>query len=92
MMSTLASAVRFHRRKAGLSQAGLARLAGVGKTVVFDIEKGKETVRLKTLLMVLGALNMTLEWKSPLENAYANHARQLAEEPDAEEPDEDEES
>lgn len=50
MMSTLAAAVRSHRRKAGLSQAGLARLAGVGKTVVFDIERGKETVRLKTLL------------------------------------------
>ena len=82
MIPTLPSAVRFHRRKAGLSQAGLARLAGVGKTAVFDIEKGKQTVRLQTLLRVLDALNITLEWKSPLANDYANYAEELAEESD----------
>jgi y4mF family transcriptional regulator len=62
--------VRFHRRRAGLTRVELARLAGVGKTVVFDIEKGKETVRLKTLLSVLGALNIRLDWSSPLRQAF----------------------
>ena len=71
MIPALPAAVRYHRRKAGLSQAGLAQIAGVGKTVIFDIEKGKETVRLQTLLRVLHALNITLEWSSPLADDFA---------------------
>jgi y4mF family transcriptional regulator len=62
--------VRFHRRQSGLSQAALARLAGVGKTVVFDIEQGKTTVKLSTLVKVLAALNIRLELISPLMTAY----------------------
>ena len=58
--------VRFHRRKAGLTQAGLARLAGVGKASVFDVEKMKESVQLDTLLKIFAVLNMELEVKSPL--------------------------
>ena len=71
LQPTFSGVVRFHRRQAGLTQAELARLAGVGKTVVFDIEKGKRTVRLETLLRVLQALNIHLEWESPLKSAYA---------------------
>ena len=66
----LTRAVLFHRKRAGLTQAELGRLAGVGKTVVFDIEKGKRTVRLETLLKVLEALNMELDWHSPLRGAF----------------------
>ena len=62
----LGVAVRDHRKAAGLTQQELAKLAGVGKTVVFDIEKGKPTVRLATLLRVLAALNLRLAWSSPL--------------------------
>jgi y4mF family transcriptional regulator len=58
--------VRDHRKTAGLTQRDLADLAGVGKSAVFDIEKGKPTVRLKTLLLVLAALNIELTWRSPL--------------------------
>jgi y4mF family transcriptional regulator len=58
--------VRQLRRKAGLTQLELARLAGVGKTVVFDIEKGKPSVRLTTLLRVLLALNVEVRLESPL--------------------------
>ena len=65
-MSRLGEAVRQHRKTAGLSQLDLAQLAGVGKTVVFDVEKGKSTIRLATLLQILHALNMKLEWTSPL--------------------------
>jgi HTH-type transcriptional regulator / antitoxin HipB len=48
--------IRFHRKKSGLSQEGLSKLAGLGKTVIFDIEKGKLTVRFETLLKVLNAV------------------------------------
>ena len=56
----------FHRKKSKLTQKQLADLAGVGKTVVFDIEKGKETIQLNSLLRVLSILNIKLEMKSPL--------------------------
>ncbi len=58
--------VHFHRKKSGLSQEELARLAGLGKTVIFDIEKGKLTVRLATLLKVLEVLNIKMEFQSSL--------------------------
>lgn len=58
--------VVFHRKKSKLTQKQLADLAGVGKTVVFDIEKGKETVQLNSLLKVLYALNIKLELRSPI--------------------------
>jgi HTH-type transcriptional regulator / antitoxin HipB len=62
----IASLVRNHRKKSGLSQTQLANLAGVGKTVIFDIEKGKETIQLDTLKKVLHTLNIELLFKSPL--------------------------
>jgi y4mF family transcriptional regulator len=62
----LARIVRTHRKAAKLSQLQLAELAGVGKTVVFDIEKGKETVKLQTLRKILKALNIEMRFTSPL--------------------------
>jgi HTH-type transcriptional regulator / antitoxin HipB len=58
--------VVFHRKKTGLTQKQLADIAGVGKTAVFDVEKGKETVRLNTLIKILSALNIKLKLQSPL--------------------------
>jgi len=58
--------VVFHRKKSGLTQKQLADIAGVGKTAVFDVEKGKETVRLNTLLKILSALNIKLNLQSSL--------------------------
>ncbi|MGA8264572.1 MAG: helix-turn-helix transcriptional regulator [Ignavibacteriaceae bacterium] len=55
-----------HRKKSGLTQKKLADIAGVGKTVVYDIEKGKETVQLNTLLKILSALNIKIKFNSPL--------------------------
>ena len=63
---TLARIIRQHRKAAHLSQLQLAELAGVGKTVVFDIEKGKETVKLETLRKVLKVLNIKVRLLSPL--------------------------
>lgn len=63
---SLGEAVRHHRKTAGLTQLELADLAGVGKSAVFDIEKGKPTVRLETIVRVLAVLNIELSWHSPL--------------------------
>jgi transcriptional regulator with XRE-family HTH domain len=58
--------IRYHRKVAGLSRIQLAELAGIGKTSVFDIENGKESVRLNTLFSVIKALNISMELQSPL--------------------------
>jgi HTH-type transcriptional regulator / antitoxin HipB len=66
MKDDLKTIVRNHRRLSGLNQAELAKLAGVGKTVVFDIEHGKESIQLDTLKKVLAALNIKLILQSPI--------------------------
>ena len=62
--------VRFHRKKAALSQEQLAFLADVGKTVIFDIEKGKLSVQLDTLWKVLRVLNIRLDFQGPLMSLF----------------------
>ena len=62
----LAQIIRMHRKAAKLSRVHLAELAGVGKTVVFDIEMGKESVQLDTLRKILKVLNIKIILKSPL--------------------------
>jgi HTH-type transcriptional regulator / antitoxin HipB len=75
-LEQLGDIVRFHRKKAGLSQKSLADVAGVGKTVVFDIEKGKETVQLKSIMHVCKALNISVTLNSPLMDKYdINHEK-----------------
>ena len=63
---TLARVIKQHRKAAQLSQLQLAELAGVGKTVVFDVEKGKETVKIDTLRKILKVLNIKVQLLSPL--------------------------
>ena len=65
----LPSIVRLHRKKAGLSQKQLADLAGVGKTAVFDLEKGKESVQMDTVRKILRVLNIRMSFASPLLDA-----------------------
>jgi y4mF family transcriptional regulator len=64
----LADIIRMHRKAARLSRVQLAEIAGVGKTVIYDIEKGKETIQLDTLRKILKVLNIKIELKSPLMN------------------------
>ncbi|MGV8094059.1 MAG: helix-turn-helix domain-containing protein [Mangrovibacterium sp.] len=71
----LAEIIRKHRKAAGLSQLQLAEMAGVGKTVVFDLEKGKETVQLDTLRKILSVLNIKVQLTSPLMNQIMNHEK-----------------
>lgn len=64
----LATVIKKHRKASGLSQFQLAEMAGVGKTVVFDIEKGKETIQLDTLRKILAVLNIKVLLNSPFMN------------------------
>ena len=66
MDNKISDIILFHRKKSGLSRIQLADLAGVGKTVIYDIEKGKETIRFSTLQKVLNALNIKITFTSPL--------------------------
>lgn len=65
-MKEFGAIVQFHRKQAGLSRIDLADIAGVGKTVIYDIENGKDTIRLNTMLKVLNALNISVSVDSPL--------------------------
>lgn len=65
MQLPLKDIVRKHRRLAGLSQVELARMAGVGKTVIFDLEHGKVSIQLDTLMKILSVLNISLRYESP---------------------------
>jgi y4mF family transcriptional regulator len=62
----LADIIKMHRKEAGLSRARLSEMAGVGKTVIYDIEKGKESIQLDTLRKILRVLNIKIELTSPL--------------------------
>jgi y4mF family transcriptional regulator len=62
----LAQIIKMHRKAAKLSRVQLAELSGVGKTVIYDIEKGKESVQLNTLRKILKVLNIKIILKSPL--------------------------
>lgn len=61
----IADIIHFYRKASGLSQQELAKLAGVGKTAVFDVEKGKPTVQLDTLLKILAVLNIRMKFETP---------------------------
>lgn len=65
--SEIAATVHYLRKKSGLTQQQLAQLAGVGKTVVFDIEKGKTSVQLNSLMSVLHVLNVEIKLMTPIE-------------------------
>ena len=63
--SHIAKMIRYYRKESGLSQKDFAKIAGIGKTALFDIEKGKETIQLNTLLKVLDVLNIKIKFETP---------------------------
>jgi HTH-type transcriptional regulator/antitoxin HipB len=65
----LGNYIRAHRKKSGLTQVQLAEMVGVGKSVIYDLEKGKETVRLSTLVKILSGLNIKVKLQSPLDQS-----------------------
>lgn len=56
----LAAAVRGRRRALKLTQIALADLAGVGPDFVYDLERGKATLRLDKVIQVLEILGLQL--------------------------------
>ncbi|MDP7028191.1 MAG: helix-turn-helix domain-containing protein [Candidatus Marinimicrobia bacterium] len=66
--------ILYHRKQAKLTRIELAELAGVGKTVIYDLEKGKNTVKWVTILHVLNALNISIVFNSPLMESYEKSA------------------
>ena len=52
----LGNALRFARKKLGLTQPQLALAAGVGVRFIVDLEAGKPTLRLENVLRVIDAL------------------------------------
>lgn len=73
-MNSLAKLIQGHRKKADLTQARLAKLAGVGKTVIWEIEHGRESVQWDTLQKIFRVLNITVKWRSPLLDRAASLA------------------
>ncbi len=63
---SLSELVLMHRKAAGLSRRELAMFSGVGQTAIYEIEHGKESVRLDTLLRLFQTLNIELKYESPL--------------------------
>jgi HTH-type transcriptional regulator / antitoxin HipB len=74
LIQEIANLIHYYRKQSGLSQQELARLAGVGKTVIYDIEKGKESVRLNTLLKVLDVLNIQMKFETPFLQTTDNNS------------------
>ena len=52
----LGDALRIARKQLGLTQPQLALAAGVGVRFIVDLEAGKPTVRLETVMRVIDAL------------------------------------
>ncbi|QDQ28340.1 helix-turn-helix transcriptional regulator [Chitinimonas arctica] len=56
----LGSALRLARKQLGLTQPDLALAAGVGVRFIVDLEAGKPTVQLQSVLKVIAALGVEL--------------------------------
>ena len=69
-----ASVVRSRRSELNLSQAVLARRAGVSRKWVYEFEAGKPNAELGILLSVLTALNLTLRAEEALPNEQSDDA------------------
>jgi HTH-type transcriptional regulator / antitoxin HipB len=63
----ITEAVQTHRKRAGLSRVELAKLAGIGQKAIFELEHGKQTTQLDTLLKILTVLNIKLWLESPFQ-------------------------
>jgi predicted transcriptional regulator len=68
--------ISFHRKKAGLTQVGLAKLAGVSRSVIQDLESGKGRTVWIHIETILSALNLELEPVGPLVNTWKQSSGQ----------------
>lgn len=64
--SQIGRIIKLHRKKSRLTQLELAKMAGIGKTAVFDAEKGNDAIKLHTLLAIFTVLNISVELMGPV--------------------------
>lgn len=57
---SLGAILRDERKKQGLTQVALGKMTGVNQTTISMIEKGKPSVQLQTVLLLLAALNLNI--------------------------------
>jgi HTH-type transcriptional regulator/antitoxin HipB len=57
---SLGAAIRHYRREAGLTQAQLAARAGINRTYLADLERGRETEQVRRILRVLRQLGVRM--------------------------------
>jgi len=55
-VEALGARIRALRKEQGISQEMLAGLAGTGQRYISELERGKETIRVREMLRVLDAL------------------------------------
>ena len=68
-ISSIGAKIRLIRKAQGVSQETLAGLAGTGQRYISELERGKETVRIRELLKLLDALGAGLYVLTPEEVA-----------------------
>jgi HTH-type transcriptional regulator / antitoxin HipB len=78
MLDEIGAIIRFHRKKSGLTQVELARLAGIGKAAVYDMEHATKSTRIDTLQKVLKVLNIEVKLESPIMNAYEDQKHEAS--------------
>jgi len=59
--------IRGYRKSRGVTQVNAARVAGVGPRFLGELENGKETVQLGTVLQVMESLGLGLYVELPEE-------------------------
>ena len=59
-ISAIGTKIRSIRKAQGISQETLAGLAGTGQRYISELERGKETARIREMLKVLEALGAGL--------------------------------
>ena len=74
MKKKLSEVISVYRKDLGYTQMELAKEAGVGKTVIYDIEHGKQTIKWKTLLKIFHTLNIRII----LETSYLGNKDHIA--------------
>jgi HTH-type transcriptional regulator / antitoxin HipB len=77
-MADLGRIVRYHRKRARLSRAAFSELAGIGTTVIYELEHGKPTVQFDVVQSVLRTLNLTLLVDGPLVDEYVDRSNEAS--------------
>lgn len=69
-MQEIGKIVQYHRKRVRLSRERLSKLSGVSASAIYGIEKGKQSVRMNTLMRILRALNISIHIDGPLVREY----------------------